>query len=270
MTLEHTLNDTSWPRTTYDFGSLSIVATTPTEAAHKICQLSQDTETTCKHVHLVNAYTLALADKDSGYAENLAEGSIIFPDGKPLSIVSKLLHHSPPLQQIRGPQLFLDVFDYGRRTGLRHFLLGSSPEVLHALQLSLNAKYPGCEIVGSESPPFRALSSEEVAAQDERVRQARPDIVWIGLGTPKQDREARRLTEATGIMTVAVGAAFDFAAGRVPEAPTWMRMLCLEWLFRLVTEPRRLWRRYLFGNSRFLGIAFRSMVNPKLSKNGKK
>ncbi|WP_427008461.1 WecB/TagA/CpsF family glycosyltransferase [Pseudarthrobacter sp. H2] len=183
------------------------------------------------------------------------------PDGKPISIVSKVLRHVPRLHQIRGPKLFLDVFDVGRNYGVRHYLLGSSPVVLRKLQKSLSLEYPGCEIVGVESPPYRALTQNERAVQDKRISDARPDIIWVGLGTPKQDTEAGRLTQSTGITAIAVGAAFDFAAGEVREAPRWMTTLCLEWLFRLVSEPRRLWRRYLFGNIKFLQIAWRLFTN---------
>ena len=242
------------------FGGVPIIATTPADAAHQISQLAAARDETPQHVHLVNAYTLSLIDSNPDYAQQLSIGSINLPDGRPLSVVSKLMGHQPPLQQVRGPKLFLDVFDVGRDYGIKHYLLGSSPEVLEKLQRNLSERFPGCRIVGVESPPYRALSPEEIEAQDERILSMRPDIVWVGLGTPKQDMEATRITQETGIMSIAVGAAFDFAAGEVREAPRWMTNLCLEWAFRLVTEPRRLWRRYFFGNLKFLQIVLRSLV----------
>ena len=111
---------------------------------------------------------------------------------------------------------------------------------------------PGIEIVGIESPPFRPLSEREEAELVERVHRARPDIVWVGLGTPRQDLFVDRFRDRLGAILVAVGAAFDFLAGAKRQAPAWMQDRGLEWAFRLAMEPRRLWRRYLVGNTRFV------------------
>lgn len=255
-----------WSGQTQTFGAVEVVATTPRVAAEQLCQLAVDKSTPGRHIHLVNAYTLSLAENDSGYSELLASGGLCLPDGKPLAIFSHLMRQSPRLEQVRGPQLFLDVFDVGRQHTLRHYLLGSSPVVLAKLEQELTRRFPGCVIVGLESPPYRPLTQDEFEAQDRRIQKAQPDIVWIGLGTPKQDREASRLTRATGITTIAVGAAFDFVAGEVREAPQWMTRWSLEWLFRLATEPRRLWRRYLFGNVKFLLIAIRCWIETEKSR----
>ena len=158
---------------------------------------------------------------------------------------------------MRGPQLFLDVFDRGRAQGVKHFLLGSTPEVLDALERSLTTKFPGIYIVGVESPPFRELSSSEAHAQDARIAATGAHVVWVGLGTPKQDFEAKRIAGALPVVAVAIGAAFDFAAGTLRPAPTWMTNVGLEWTYRLIREPRRLWKRYVFGNARFLLAASR-------------
>lgn len=251
-----------WPDVSQVFGPLSIVSSTRMDAAHGVCHFAQSRRGAAAcHVHLVNAYTVSLAADDSAYAQLLADGSINLPDGKPIALLSGLRQQVPRLHQVRGPQLFLDVFDVGRQYGLRHFLLGSTPEVLVRLSNALNASYPGCEIVGTESPAFRPLSDVELAEQDQRIRVSRPDIIWVGLGTPKQDWEARRLVNALGITSVAVGAAFDFASGTVKEAPMWMRKIGCEWLFRLCVQPRRLWRRYLIGNSKFLSVALRDIYD---------
>ncbi|WP_158251208.1 WecB/TagA/CpsF family glycosyltransferase [Cryobacterium sp. Y11] len=207
------------------------------------------------HVHLANAYTVALADQSAEYRDVLAGSALNFPDGKPIGWVSRLRQHSPLLQQVRGPQLFLDVFDQGRQTGTRHFLLGSTPEVLLQLTTNLERDYPGVDIVGVASPPFRKLTPVELATQDEQIKASGAEIVWIGLGTPKQDIEAQRLAVALPITAIAIGAAFDFAAGTLNQAPVWMRTVGFEWLYRFASEPRRLWRRYLFGNARFLKAA---------------
>jgi N-acetylglucosaminyldiphosphoundecaprenol N-acetyl-beta-D-mannosaminyltransferase len=208
------------------------------------------------HVHLANAYTVALADRSAEYRDVLAEPALNFPDGKPIGWVSKIKQHSPQLEQVRGPQLFLDVFDEGRQLGIKHFLLGSTPEVLSQLTANLERDFPGVDIVGVVSPPFRALTAAELASQDEQIMASGAHIVWVGLGTPKQDIEAKRLATLLPVTAVAIGAAFDFAAGTLSEAPVWMRTAGLEWLHRFASEPRRLWRRYIFGNARFLKAAF--------------
>ncbi|TFB47784.1 WecB/TagA/CpsF family glycosyltransferase [Cryobacterium tagatosivorans] len=205
-----------------------------------------------RHVHLANAYTVALADQSVDYCDILAAPAVNFPDGKPIGWISALRRHAPRLQQVRGPQLFLDVFDQGRASGVRHFLLGSTPEVLAALDRQLRTLFPGIEIAGIESPPFRALAKAEYLDQDARILASGANIVWVGLGTPKQDFEAERLSRQLPIVAVAIGAAFDFAAGTTRQAPAWMTRVGLEWFFRLMSDPRRLWKRYFFGNARFL------------------
>jgi N-acetylglucosaminyldiphosphoundecaprenol N-acetyl-beta-D-mannosaminyltransferase len=204
------------------------------------------------HVHLLNAYSIALADRNPEYRGAVSGDAVNFPDGRPVSWVSKLRRHEPRLQQVRGPGLFLHVLDAGRATGVRHYLLGSTPEVLALLRQRIEADFPGALLVGFESPPFRQLSDDELDEQDGRILESGADVVWVGLGTPKQDFEAKRIAERLPVTAVAVGAAFDFAAGTVREAPAWMSPLGLEWAYRFATEPKRLWRRYVFGNPRFV------------------
>jgi N-acetylglucosaminyldiphosphoundecaprenol N-acetyl-beta-D-mannosaminyltransferase len=268
LTSNHAKIDTLWPAHRRIFGPIQIVSTTAREAAEELSYQAASDLAPGRHVHLVNAYTLALAEKDPAYAGILSGEAVNLPDGKPVSVVSKMLRQVPLLRQVRGPQLFLDIFDVGRSHGLRHFLLGSSPEVLESLQKRLTEDFPGCNIVGLESPPYRPLSTEEYESQDKRIRAASPHIVWVGLGTPKQDAEAQRLAKSTGVTAIAVGAAFDFAAGRLPEAPLWMTRCGLEWLFRLASEPRRLWKRYLFGNARFLMIVMKSFCHAYINARG--
>jgi N-acetylglucosaminyldiphosphoundecaprenol N-acetyl-beta-D-mannosaminyltransferase len=136
---------------------------------------------------------------------------------------------------------------------LRHYLFGGTPEALEKLQAELRAEEPRIVIAGVESPPFRELSDAEVAEAAGRMRAAGADAVWVGLGAPKQDVMAARLRDVDAAAAIfCVGAAFDFVAGTVPRAPLWMQRSGLEWLHRLLSEPRRLWRRYLIGNPRFV------------------
>lgn len=212
---------------------------------------------------LVNAGTIYEARRDPEYWQLLLDGGNNLPDGAPLAHFVRTRSRRGQAEHIRGPSLFEACMSAGREYGTRHYLLGSSEQTLKILGANLSLRYPGVHIVGVESPPYKALDQVELAAQDQRIMGTRPDIVWVALGTPKQDAEARRISDALNLTTVAVGAAFDFSAGRIAEAPPMIRQLRLEWLFRLVTEPRRLWRRYFFGNSVFIGLWAREVLRPR-------
>jgi len=207
---------------------------------------------------LVNSYTFALADTDPVYKSLLARSGVNLPDGKPLvTALNGLDRSGQPFGQVRGPSFFVRCLDAGRVQGVRHFFLGGRPELLELLKEAVDRRFPGVQIVGLNSPPFSSLTSIERAQQDSEIQASNADVVWVGLGTPKQDFEAQRICDSLGVTTAAVGAAFDFVAGTKPEAPDWMHRLSLEWVFRLMSEPRRLWRRYLFGNTRFLMLVLR-------------
>jgi N-acetylglucosaminyldiphosphoundecaprenol N-acetyl-beta-D-mannosaminyltransferase len=207
-------------------------------------------------VHLCNAYTLSLARCDGGFAEAVNRGDLNLPDGTPLTWVGRRAGFTHMHHRVYGPDLLLAAAQAGRAWGLRHYLYGSTPEVAGQLARRLGQLASGVKLVGVEAPPFRPLSSREEAAMVARIRATRPDVVWIGLGTPRQDLFLDRFRDRLDTTLVAVGAAFDFLAGTKRQAPTWMQDRGLEWAFRFATEPRRLWRRYLIGNAVFLaGIA---------------
>lgn len=208
-------------------------------------------------IHFCNAYTLSIAHTDPAYRELLRKAWLCLPDGQSVVWVRRLLDRRSRLQKVSGPDFFLAAFHATQVTAHRHYLLGSDEQTLSSLVANLSRRYPRADIVGYHSPPFRSLSSEETAAQDEAIRAAGADLVWVGLGTPKQDWEAARLAKGLPVTAVAVGAAFDFAAGTKRRAPTWMRSSGLEWMHRLASEPRRLWRRYLVGSLVFLWSAWR-------------
>lgn len=206
-------------------------------------------------VHLCNAYTLSIATKSSEFAELLNRGDLNLPDGMPLVWIARRLG-IPLADRAYGPDVMAKVMDRGRKAGITHYLYGSSPEVISSLEANIPATWPGSKVVGAESPPFRELTTEEAEAMVERVNSVSPDVVWVGLGAPKQDRFVDRFRGRINAPLVPVGAAFDFHAGAIPQAPTWMQERCLEWAYRLAKEPRRLWRRYLVGNLVFLmGVA---------------
>jgi N-acetylglucosaminyldiphosphoundecaprenol N-acetyl-beta-D-mannosaminyltransferase len=179
--------------------------------------------------------------------------------------MSRLLHRSPHLEQVRGPEFFRDVFRVAEPRDVRHYLLGSTPDVLEKLVSNLKRDFPHAAIVGSHSPPFRSMTQEELAAQDQAIKSSGANVVWVGLGTPKQDIEVARLASSLPVVAIAIGAAFDFSAGTKREAPSWLSPLGLEWTFRLLTEPRRLWKRYLFGNIGFVSACIEQKLKREVS-----
>ena len=240
------------------FDGITLFAGSAQGAVDEVVQLAEGASRAVP-VRLVNAYTISIAQKDAAYCGLLSDQGLNLCDGRPLAWVVKRLEGKGRAQQVRGPTLFLDVLDQGVEHGIRHYFLGGSEDSLVELVAAVRKRAPGVDIAGFSSPPFRALSLDERLAQDEAIRVSGANLIWVGLGTPKQDWESRRLVDALGIPAVGVGAAFDFVAGRKREAPALFRKFGLEWLFRFATEPRRLWRRYTIGNARFLRVAARVM-----------
>lgn len=218
-------------------------------------ELVQSSFGCARAVHLCNAYTLSLARRDPVFRAVLNRGDLNLADGYPVAAIGRRRGHQHMHSRVYGPDLMLATMDTGRSVGLRHYLYGGSEGVLHALQTALTARFPGVEIVGSESPPFREMSEAERIGTRARIAAARPDVVWVGLGTPRQDVWVDAERDLLGTTLVAIGAAFDFLAGAKRQAPKWVQDSGLEWAFRLGTEPRRLWRRYLVGNTVFLAGA---------------
>lgn len=235
------------------FAGIPFAITTPAEAAKFVVDAASNPGTSFDF-HFLNAYSIALSESDGAYRACLIKAACNFPDGKPISVLSRL--GSARLAQVRGPRLFENAMNVGRSLHIRHYLLGSTPETLRKLQTNLEERYPGVSIVGSFSPPFRDMTLEEQLAQDKQIKESGAQIVWVGLGTPRQDFEAARLA-ARGLNAIAIGAAFDFSAGTKVEAPLWISKIGFEWLFRFATEPIRLWRRYLIGNLMFLRAVVR-------------
>ncbi|HYD29487.1 MAG TPA: WecB/TagA/CpsF family glycosyltransferase [Azospirillaceae bacterium] len=178
---------------------------------------------------------------------------MVTTDGMPLVWLCRA--HGHAAERVYGPDLMLEICAASPMRGWRHFLYGTTDTVLDKLAANLQARFPGLCIAGRYAPPFRPLTEQEDAEVVERINAARPDIVWIGLSTPKQERwMAVHLGRVTAPVMIGVGAAFDFHAGTKRQAPRWMQRNGLEWLFRLVSEPRRLAYRYLVFNTLFLWL----------------
>lgn len=213
------------------------------------------------HVHFCTVHSVVSAADDEGLrAAFNAPDSIASPDGVPLVWVGRARGRS--VERVCGPDLMPALIDRARALGARHFFYGGAPGVAERLAERLAETYPGLEVAGTHSPPFRPLTPEEDAAEIEMINAARPDYVWIGLGAPKQDLWAARQRSALDApVLLAVGAAFDFHSGGLRRAPAWMQRTGTEWLFRLLAEPRRLFRRYAVTNTRFAYLLLRETVS---------
>ncbi|MBI4261131.1 MAG: WecB/TagA/CpsF family glycosyltransferase [Actinobacteria bacterium] len=207
-------------------------------------------------VHFVPADPVTRAARDPAYRAVLNRGALNLPDG--MGVVWALRTRGVRTERVAGPDALGLLTGPGVLPGARHYLYGGSPRVVGELAARLRRTSPGIRIAGEESPPFEEPSEREIASVAGRIRSASADLVWIGLGTPKQDLVADRLAalDAAPVL-LCVGAAFDFASGAKRRAPVWMQRAGLEWAHRLATEPRRLWRRYLFGNVRFVAGVLR-------------
>jgi N-acetylglucosaminyldiphosphoundecaprenol N-acetyl-beta-D-mannosaminyltransferase len=166
------------------------------------------------------------------------------PDGMGVVWLLKLMGHTD-VSRVYGPDLMQAVCAASAEKGWRHFLYGGAPGIAEQLAGKLQAQYPGLQIVGMYTPPFRALTAEEDEAVTRQIQESGADIVWVGVSTPKQELwMSAHCGRLNAPVLVGVGAAFDFLSGAKPQAPRWVQRGGLEWLFRLASEPRRLWRRY--------------------------
>jgi N-acetylglucosaminyldiphosphoundecaprenol N-acetyl-beta-D-mannosaminyltransferase len=213
-------------------------------------------------VHFCTTHGLVEGASNRRFQEVLNGGDVVAPDGMPLVWLGRRAGRA--VERVCGPDLMPALMDRGRASGARHYLYGGAPGVAERLAGRMRAKYPGVEIVGVESPPFRPLTEDDDRAVVRRINAARPDYVWVGLGTPKQDvwlAEHRAHLDASVLL--AVGAAFDYLGGTRRRAPRALQRSGLEWLWRLAAEPRRLGRRYTVLNLRFLWLLARDWVRSR-------
>jgi N-acetylglucosaminyldiphosphoundecaprenol N-acetyl-beta-D-mannosaminyltransferase len=180
------------------------------------------------------------------------EAGMVTPDGMPMVWLSRMGGFAD-VSRVYGPDLMVAVCAESVAKGWRHYFFGGAEGVADQLKEKLTARFPGLQVVGTFCPPFRPMSTEEDAELIRTIDAAQPDIVWVGLSTPKQERwMAQHINRLKAPVLVGVGAAFDFHAGLKSQAPKWMQRNGLEWFYRLVTEPKRLWKRYLINNPLFV------------------
>lgn len=206
----------------------------------------------CRYVTVTGMHGTAEARRDPAFRAILNGAGMVVPDGMPLVWLGRLRGHRLR-RRVYGPELMLEFCRATAARRLRHYFYGGAPGVADALATKLAEQFPGLVVAGTYTPPFRPLTPEEDAEVVERINRAAPDVLWVGLSTPKQERWMAEHRDRLRVpVMVGVGAAFDIHTGRVRQAPRWMRESGLEWFYRLAQEPRRLWRRYILLGSYFV------------------
>ncbi len=219
-----------------------------------------------KHqVCIANVHTVVESQFDTTL-KAINNKSLVTLDGLPLVWYAKAVLKAPIKERVCGPELMLRALDHGREHGWKHFFLGGTEEVLKDLVTEMELRYPGVNIVGWHSPPFRPLSKTEDTQLVRLINTQQPDFLWVGLGAPKQEKWiASHLHRVKATVQLGVGAAFDFHSGYVKRAPEWMQKRGLEWFYRIL-QDRRLLKRYCVTNPIFVLCFFRDLINIRLLK----
>lgn len=227
----------------------------PTSYADAVARITQWAGENLPHyVCVANVHMVTTGIDHDDFRETVNRADLVTPDGMPLvwMLRAQGVHTAT---RVRGPTLMLEVCEAAARAQIPVGFLGATPETLEALARNLRSKFPGLDVAYSFAPPFRPLSDPEDCEITGDILRSHIRILFVGLGCPKQERWMANHANELRLVQIGVGAAFDIHAGNVPEAPVWLQKLGLEWAFRLLLEPKRLWRRYAVGNSRFLAFA---------------
>ena len=212
-----------------------------------------------KYICVSNVHTTVMAYEDEKYREIQNSAAMALPDGAPLSNYSRR-NGFKDAKRVTGPDLMLQLFMISPQRGYRHFFYGATQETIDAMKEELEKDYPDMVIAGMYSPPFRKLTDEEDREVVRIINEAQPDFVWVGLGAPKQEEWMYEHMGKVNAVMIGVGAGFDYLAGYIKRAPVWMQKLSLEWIYRLVQDPRRLWKRYLTTNVKFIRLTHKKKV----------
>lgn len=224
--------------------------------------LSRIDEIKGSFICLSNVHTTVMSEEDEEYREIQNAAFLALPDGSPLALVQRLRGYKEA-EQVPGPDLMPALWKATEESGLSHYFYGSTQETIEALEKNLRLKYPKMKIAGMESPPFRPLTDKEDEEAVNRINGSGADFVWVGLGAPKQERWMYEHQGRIHGLMLGVGAGFDFHAGTVKRAPGWMRSHYLEWLFRLMQDPKRLWKRYIGSNGKFVLLSIKDAFSWK-------
>lgn len=222
------------------------------KALHTVDEFLQDGAQAKGYICVTGVHGIMEAQADEPFRRVQNTSLLTVPDGMPTVWLGRLRGHGG-MERVYGPDFMLEVCRLSTVRGYRHFFYGGVRGVAEQLAASLKQRFPELQVAGTYTPPFRPLNAEEQADLFERVRQSRADILWVGLSTPKQERfMAEYLHRLPVRLMVGVGAAFDIHTGRSADSPAWIKKIGMQWLHRLMQEPKRLWRRYLYNNPRFV------------------
>lgn len=203
------------------------------------------------YICVSNVHTTVMSYEDEDYKAIQNGGFMAIPDGKPLSIVSKKRGFKDA-ERVTGPDLMEEIFKISEENGYSHYFYGSTQETLDILEKKLKQKYPNIKISGMYSPPFRKLTEEEDKEIVNNINKVNVDFIWVGLGAPKQEVWMSDHKNRVNGLMLGVGAGFDYHAGSISRAPKWMQNMSLEWLYRLMQDPKRLLKRYMSTNIKFI------------------
>lgn len=213
------------------------------------------------YICVSNVHTCVMAHDDPDYWSVQADSIASLPDGKPLSVIGR--RRFPSMDRVTGPDLMREMFKLSKEMGWSHYFYGTDQRCLDELKVTLSKQYPWLKIAGMEPSLFRPLSADEEDSVIDSINDSGADFAWIALGAPRQEVFCHKLHERIRPVMIGVGGAFNVLAGIVPEAPRWMQNLSLEWLYRLMQEPRRLFKRYLVTNTKFLVYQFAHIERKK-------
>ena len=215
------------------------------------------------YVCVTGVHGIMEAQADKPFADILNHSFLTTPDGMPTVWLGRLQGFKL-MRRVYGPDYMLGLCDRSVAKGYRHFLYGGKPGVAEELRAALTQRFPGLKIVGTYTPPFRPLNPAEEEGLRNQLETSQADVFWCGLSTPKQERFMAAYSGRLPVrLMVGVGAAFDLLSGNLDEAPDWMKSAGLQWLYRLIKEPRRLWRRYLLNNPKFAWLTFLQLTGLK-------
>lgn len=241
---------------------LSVLIDAKTWGETLTCLLTWARSRESRYVCICNVHSVVTATQDAEFCRVLNEADMSTPDGAPVAWMLRRLGHVDQ-QRINGPDLMWRYCEYVELSEDSIFLFGSTPETLNNLRLKLTEAFPNLKIAGSISPPFRSLMPEEDAAIVEQINASGAGAVFVSLGCPKQEFWMSSHRGRINAVMLGVGAAFDYHAGTVRRAPIWMRNYGLEWLYRLISEPRRLWKRYFVTNTLFIFFTIKQVLGFK-------
>ncbi|MCY4044646.1 MAG: WecB/TagA/CpsF family glycosyltransferase [Cellvibrionales bacterium] len=218
-----------------------------------------------RYVCVSNVHMCIECVNDERFQTIVNDADTVVADGRPIFLAQKLFG-AKNIEQLRGYDITLALCELAEQKGLTVGFYGSTENVLDSLQQALKLRYPSLKQVYACSPPFRELSNAEIKAIQRDMNESGCDLLFVGLGCPKQERWMSENKEALNCTLLGVGAVFDFLAGNKDHAPRWLQQLGLEWLFRLVSEPKRLWRRYLTTNPKFLALLAGQLIKQSLRR----